>query len=204
MRYVVGVAGPAGGGKSTLVRALAAQLDDSVAIHIDSYQKITEEPIRKLVDWMERGADFGELVIPLLAQHLQSLKQGEPVVDPSTGREIAPRKHLLFETHFGRAHHDSGRYIDLLIWLETPLDVALARNVQDFLRPLIAARADPAMGERLGGIHRYLETYVADVRRLRMMQRERVRADADVVIDGGGDLEDIVRRARREILERLP
>jgi len=204
MRYVVGVAGPAGGGKSTLVRALAAQLSDSVAVHIDSYQKITEEPIRKLVDWMERGADFGELSIPLLAEHLQSLKQGMPVVDPSTGQEIRPRKYLLFETHFGRAHHDSGRYVDLLIWLETPLDVALARNVQDFLRPLMRMNADPAMGERLGAILRYLETYVADVRRLRIMQRERVRADADVVLDGGGDVDDLVRRAKQEILERLP
>lgn len=194
MRHVIAVAGPAGGGKSSLVGALLETLRDATAIYVDSYQRITEQPIREIVRWMERGADFNEFSIPLLSDHLGALKRGLPVVDPQTGREIAPRKYILFETHFGRAHRDTGKHVDLLLWIDTPLDVALARNVLD----LIAARESP------NGLQRYLVSYLEDVRRLRLMQRERVCAEADVVLDGAAGPEAILEQARRAILERLP
>ena len=188
---MVGVAGPAGGGKSTLVNALAAAMPDAAVIHIDSYQKITEQPIGEIVRWAERGADFDELEIPQLADDLARLKQG-------------PAKVVLFETHFGRAHRDSGRFIDLLVWLDTPLDVALARNVMDQVAPLLQVREAAPLRERLGSVQRSLASYLQDVRRLRLLQRERVAADADLVIDGAGQLDAMVERARLEILRRLP
>jgi uridine kinase len=204
VRYVVGVAAPAGGGKSTLVRALAEAMADTAVLHIDSYQKITEQPVREIVRWMERGADFDEFEIPQLAGHLEKLKQGLAVADPKTGHEIAPRKYILFETHFGRAHRDSGRFIDFLIWLDTPLDVALARNLMDLIAPLLQAREPAVLRERLASIQRHLAAYLQDVRRLRLLQKERVGAGADLVIDGAESLDTMVERARLEILRRLP
>ncbi len=38
MRYVVGIAGLAGGGKTSLVRGLLRQIEDAAAIHIGSYK----------------------------------------------------------------------------------------------------------------------------------------------------------------------
>lgn len=194
MRYVIAVAGPAGGGKSSLVGALVATMQDATAIHVDSYQRITNRPIREIVQWMERGADFDEFSIPLLGEHLEKLKRGMPVVDPENQREIAPAKYILFETHFGRAHRDTGRHVDLLLWIDTPLDIALARNVMD----LVASR------ESAEGIQRYLGRYLEDVRRLRLMQRDRICADADVILDGGVGFDAVLERARREIRARLP
>jgi uridine kinase len=194
MRYVIAVAGPAGGGKSSLVGALLGTLRDATAIHVDSYQRITDRPVREIARWMERGADFDEFSIPLLSDHLAALKRGQPVVDPQTGREIAPAKYILFETHFGRAHRDTGKHVDLLLWIDTPLDVALARNVID----LIAAR------ESFAGLQRYLGSYLEDVRRLRLMQRERICADAEVVLDGAAPFEAMLGEAQRAILDRLP
>jgi uridine kinase len=194
MRYVIAVAGPAGGGKSSLVGALLGALRDATAIYVDSYQRITEQPIREIVRWMERGADFDEFSIPLLSDHLAALKRGQPVVDPRTRREIAPAKYILFETHFGRAHRDTGKHVDLLLWIDTPLDIALARNVSDLL----------ASGESPAGLQRYLRSYLEDVRRLRLMQRERICADADVALDGAAGFEAVLEQARRAILDRLP
>jgi len=204
VRYVVAVSGPAGGGKSTLVRALAGAMPDTATIGVDSYQRVTERPVREIVQWMERGADFDEFEIPRLAGDLEKLKRGAAVTDPKTGREIAPRKYILFETHFGRAHRDTGRFIDLLIWIDTPLDVALARNVLDYLAPLREAPEAFPLRENLAGIQRYLERYVDDVRRLRLLQGETVGAGADLVLDGAARLDSMVERARREIERRLP
>jgi uridine kinase len=194
MRHVIAVAGPAGGGKSSLVGALVRTLEDATAIHVDSYQQITQRPIREIVQWMQRGADFDEFSIPLLAEHLEQLKRGVPVVDPQTRREIAPAKHILFETHFGRAHRDTGRHVDLLLWIDTPLDIALARNLID----LVGSR------ESAEGLQRYLATYLEDVRGLRLMQRDRICADADVILDGAAPFDDMLARARREIKARFP
>lgn len=204
MAYVIGVAGPAGGGKSTLVGALAQAMGDTTAIHIDSYQRITEQPIRRLVEWLERGADFDGFTIPLLSDHLGELKRGVAVVDPKTGRELRPAKYILFETHFGRAHRETGRHVDLLLWLDTPLDVALARNLLDLVAPLVERRKLDPSWESMAGIQRYLVGYLDDVRRLRLMQRERVCADADVILDGAAPFDSILGSARREIERRLP
>ncbi len=204
VRYVVGIAGPAGGGKTSLVRRLVMEMEDATAIHIDSYQRITREPIRKIVQWMERGADFGEFAIPLLPDHLEKLRLGQAVVDPVSMVEIPARKYIIFETHFGRAHQATGRHIDLLVWLDTPLDVALARNLKDLIRPLLQEHGAEPGRDKLAWLVGYLENYLADVRRLVLMQKSRVGADADLVVDGSGDLALIVEKVRREILTRLP
>jgi len=204
LTYVVGIAGPAGGGKTSLVRGLVRAMEDAAAIHIDSYQRITREPIRKIVQWMERGADFGEFAIPLLPEHLEALRLGQPVVDPVSMVEIPARKYIIFETHFGRAHQATGRHIDLLVWLDTPLDIALARNLKDFISPLLRARGTEPGRDKLAWLNDYLDNYLADVRRLVLMQKSRVGADADLVVDGSGDLALIVAKVRSEILTRLP
>jgi uridine kinase len=203
-RYVVGVAGAAGAGKTSLVQGLVRAMDDAAAIHIDSYQRVTREPIRKIVQWLERGADFDEFSIPLLPEHLEKLKRGDAIIDPVSMLEIPPRKYILFETHFGRAHQATGRHIDLLLWLDTPLDVALARNLKDLIRPLLQSRRAELGGDKAARLHDYLESYLTDVRRLVLMQKSRVGADADVIVDGSGELAVVIDRVRQEILIRLP
>ena len=202
MHRVVGVAGAAGAGKTTLVRGLVRALGDAVAIHMDSYQRITRQPVRHIVQWLERGADFDEFSIPLLGEHLQRLKRGEAVQDPVTMREIPARRHIVFETHFGRRHRDTGRHIDLLVWIATPLDVALARNLSDLMRPLLEPGAQP-LREDLARLRDYLTTYLAYVRALLLAQDKTVGADADLVVDGSRDPVDLVEEVRGAILARL-
>jgi hypothetical protein len=162
MAFVVGIAGVPGAGKSTLVAALAAALPRAVPLHMDAYDNMTRLPVAELRGWIEAGADIDAFDFPPLQAELQRLKAGEA------------RETVLFETQFGRAHRATGRYIDFLLWLDTPLDLALARTLGAVL----------ARGTRPEWLRGYLEHYVDPVRGLLEMQRTRVAADADLVLDG--------------------
>lgn len=201
MRYVVAVAGPTGAGKSSLVQGLVAQLGDACALHMDHYERMTREPIGDVLRWAERGADFDELKVPLLGEHLRALKAGEPVVEPAGRATIAPHKYIVFETQFGRAHRATGSLIDLLIWIDIPLELALARKLKAFCAEALRGEREPR--ERLEWLDGYLASYLALVRRLLLVQAARVRPQADLVVDGSGALEPMVALAREQVLQRL-
>jgi len=193
MPTIVGIAGVAGAGKSSVVRELVRAMPDSDAIHIDDYQRITREPLGRLRGWVDAGADFDEFEIPVLGDHLDRLKRGEPITDPIRLRTVEPREFVFFETHFGRAHQDTGRYIDLLVWLDVDLDIALARNVSSLIRPMLPGGGVRPDSDRLLALNAYLERYVASVRPLLDLQLARVRAGADLCVPGDGTPEAIAR-----------
>ena len=184
MTTVIGITGPPGAGKSSVVDALAHRLGDVAVLPMDHYQRMTELPIDDVARWMARGADPDELPVPLLAEHLALLRQGRPVIDPATRRKIAPARVILFETHFGRAHKATGGLVDLLVWIDTPPDLALARNLRRFLAPLRGQVPAAQVAAEIGWIDAYLANYQAVVADLMRMQAGRVRAGADMVVDG--------------------
>jgi uridine kinase len=204
MSHVVAVAGPPGSGKSSLIEGLAQAMGDTCAIHMDSYETMTRTPIAEIARWMQDGADIDAFAFPQLEQDLRRLRQGLTVIEPRTRHEIAARKYILFETQFGKAHQATGQHIDLLIWLDTPLDVALARNVKKLTASFLREQKPEKLPDRLQWLHGYLDNYLDTVRSLIPIQKEKVAAAADFVMDGRGPLSELVRLAASEILRRLP
>lgn len=204
MSHVIALAAPVGAGKTSLVKAIAERLVDASTLHYDSYERVTETPVQELVQWMRRGADFDELPVPRLAQDLARLKQGQSVVDPLTRAEVRSRKYLLFEMPLGREHKETCEYIDLLIWVETPLDLALARKLKEFTGDFPAGheRKDPR--DCLLWLDRYLDHYLEFTRHMLEIQKERVSVNADIVLDGREDLETLARQATEAIRHRIP
>lgn len=192
MSYVVAVAGPTGGGKSALVHALVERLGDACAVHMDDYERMTREPLERVARWAERGADFDELDIAGLAERLRALKAG------------AAAKYVVFETQFGRAHRATGALIDLLVWIDVPLEIALARKLRAFAAEALGERREGAARERLQWLDGYLAGYLALVRRLLVIQAEKVRPQADLVLDGTGTPASLASVAQAHILRRLP
>jgi len=181
--YVVAVAGPVGGGKSTLVRGLAERLPGAGAIHMDSYERFTRLPVDEVRVWLQAGADPNSLPIPGLAEDLAALKSGRAVSNPETGGVIRADRFIAFETQFGRAHAASGRYIDFLAWIDVPLEVARARKAAQ-LEAGVDVGDPGASAHFQSWLAAYDANYASMIEPALLVQRETVRPQADLVVDG--------------------
>ncbi|HEX7811343.1 MAG TPA: hypothetical protein VF460_05500 [Burkholderiales bacterium] len=204
MSHVIAVSGYPGAGKTSLVLGLLETLDNAVPIHMDSYERITDAPIADIARWLRDGADIDAFEFPQLEQDLLSLKRGLPVQDRSSGRSVAGGKYVLFETQFGRAHRKTGQHVDLQVWIDVPRDIALARNLKAFLAGFLREGQAEQLPDRVRWLQGYLDTYLGTVNALLEMQHRRVASDADLILDGRGDLRSVIETARSEILRRLP
>lgn len=172
MRKVIAVAGPVGAGKSSLTQALARALGDAPVLRFDDYQQATRQSVEQLEQWLSAGADFNTLEAPGLLDALEQLRGG-----------AGESGWLVFEMPLGRAYRNTAGHIDLLVWLDIPLDVALARKLRELAGSALAA-GGPNIADTLHWMHDYLAHYMAVVRRVLLAQQACVKAEADLVVDG--------------------
>ncbi len=148
--------------------------------------------------WLREGADPDMLAIPGLADDLAALKSGRPVADPLTGNAITPGRYVLLETQFGRRHVATGRHIDFLVWIDTPLDLALARKLRQ-----LAAGIDERDAAFVPWLRGYLESYLDLVSESLRVQRDTVRAQADLIVDGTQHPAAVLAQVESAVLGRL-
>jgi uridine kinase len=203
MSYIIAVAAPIGGGKTTLVQSVAGALADAATLHFDSYEKATGRPARELLDWIREGADFDRFVEPELVAALGALRGGEAVVDPRSGLTISPRKYIVFEMPLGREAARVAPLIDLVLWVDIPADVALARKVREFVDAFLR-RDERTHKESLAWLAQFLDNYLLVVGELLAIQRRRVRAGADAILDGAEPFDRLIEAAVSEIRRRHP
>ena len=58
MNYVIAVAAPVGGGKTSYVREIARILKDASIVYYDHYENLTEKPVDTILEWLREGGDF--------------------------------------------------------------------------------------------------------------------------------------------------
>ncbi len=189
---VVGISAVGGGGKTAASRRLAGVLGDAVALHFDDYEESNVYPA-DLPRWFADGADYDAYETPLFIRHLQALKDGQSICYPMGGTIVGPARYVVADAPLGRAHSDSGRLIDLLVFIDTPLDVAMARRI---LRDIELA------DEPLQHVIAELAGYEARARPIYEHFQERMRADADLVIEGTLGIDLVVERIRSEVESR--
>jgi uridine kinase len=189
---VVGVTAVSGGGKTATTGRLAEVLGDAVAIHFDDYDETNVYPhdIRR---WFADGADYAVYETPLFDRHLRDLKAGRSICHPFGGTIVGPARYVVADAPLGRAQSDSGELIDLLVFVDTPLDIAMARRI---LRDIELAD-DP-----LQRVKADLAGYEARARSIYQHFRERMRADADLTIEGTLGIDLIVEGILSEVRSR--
>ncbi|MDQ1330729.1 MAG: hypothetical protein QG578_994 [Thermodesulfobacteriota bacterium] len=204
MNHVIAVAAPIGGGKTALVKAIANRLDDSATIFFDHYEKITESPVQDLEKWIAKGASFDDFTVPGLADDLKKLKRGESLFNPLTKTNTGPARYILFEMPLGKEQNETAGYIDLLIWIDIPPDIALAQKLKEFTGDFLAGVIDPNPEKLVAWMDEYLDNYLKVVRKVLQIQQQKVSRNADIIIDGMMDIDAMALRATKEILARIP
>lgn len=177
---VIGVAAPAGGGKSTVIRLLAATLGDVPTVHFDDY------PIVEPADWgawLAAGADFNAWGIDAFIDAVHA------------AIDAAEAPFIVVEAPLGRAHAATADLFDTLIFLDVPLAIALARFVRREL-------ADgPTGSDRLAP---YLAAYEPLLHPLYRAQLAAVRPGSDHVVDGQQPAAALAAGIRRYLQENDP
>ena len=170
MSKVIGIAGPAGSGKSTVVKALHAAIPDSSTLFFDSYP--IQMP-KDLQGWLIDGANFNEWKAPALVAALDDLVKVSDVV--------------IFEAPLGRAHAATCAFINYLVFLDVPLEIALAR---------FAGRELEKGSSGVSMLSNYLGLYEVVLRDVYAAQRDQVMPEADVILDGRQDVDALVGEIR--------
>jgi uridine kinase len=200
---VIAVAAPVGGGKTSLASAIASALGDASIISYDHYERSTIKSPDEMRRWMLNGASFDELSAPGLADDLIRMKRGEAVIDPGTRASIPPGKWIIFEMPLGREYSATASLIDLLIWIDTPLDLALARKIKEFIALFPSASGERDIRAFLSWLGSYIDNYLDIVGKMLKLQKERVPVRADVILDGQVDVDALVRQALEKIHARF-
>ena len=171
--FVIGISSFSGGGKSTVSAKVAALLGDAVVIATDDYDAVSAHPA-SYETWLTEGADYNAFQMPQLADDLRSLKSGQAITSPVTGEVISPASFIVFDAPSGRANDATGTYIDLMVFIDTPLDVAMARRIlRDFADEHDALR-----------LRNDLTSYLAFGRNAYLAMLHKVKPLCDLMADG--------------------
>ena len=188
---VVAIAAPPGGGKTTLSRLVAGRLAEAPVLHFDDFEVVTSLPPAEVEAWLDRGAPPAEIEAPGFAARLSDLARSAAA-------------HIIVDGPFARAYPPTASLIDLVIYIDTPLDLALARVMR-----LQAARAahsgDTGTARHFAPwLEAYLNNYQRVMRRCYAMQRDVVLRGADIVLDGALAPERLLDQALQAIAGVTP
>lgn len=160
---------------------LVTRLRSAVAILFDEYDDagtVVHPPSYQT--WLEDGADYNAWQTPRLAVDLGQLKAGCSVTSPDGRSVVGPARFVVFDAPLGRAHRETGEYIDLMVYIDTQLDVAMARRL---LRDL-CNRPEAQGVLRCEQLRSELSSYLEYGRRAYIEQYKQVRPRCDLILDG--------------------
>ena len=171
---VIAISGMSGSGKTTTVTELARRVPNSIALSIEDGDYEKNSGIDDLAKWEEDGWDVSLWNLQSLADDLMQLVQ--------KGYE-----YIFFDYPFGYMQQQISGFISLSVYIDTPLDVALAR------RTVRDGRGKSA-SEILGEMKWYLQN-----RHLFTISNGHQRTDAQLIVDGSLPIDEICNAILEEV-----
>lgn len=173
---IIAIAAVTAGGKTTLVNALKERMPGVRSLHFDDYT--FEGEVENFHQWVLDGADYN-------VWNLEPLEKDILKIRDSGKCEV-----LLLDYPFAYRNDRIAPYIDKAVFLDTPLDIALARRV---LRDMGNATTDEIRAD--------MEIYLTRARIAYVQMLKDILPSSDDVIDGTLDLEEKIEALMNIIRE---
>ena len=181
--FIVCLSSPSGGGKTAITQRLGQLYPKSVTLYFDEYDDSSEganiHPA-SLEQWQRDGRDYNAWQMPGLLRDLAFLRKGQPIRSPTTQALLAPQPVVFLDNAFGRANSTLRPYCDFMVYIDTPLDVAMARRIQ---RDYFGANPLDTQST-LDQIHAMTAGYLTWAREAYLDQERQVKPLCDLVVDG--------------------
>ena len=179
--FVVSINSVSGGGKTALATALHRSLPQSALFCFDDFDESNVYP-DDFYEWSRRGADITEFDCPGMRN----------AVDEEIQRGKA--KQIILDFPFGRRHPRFADIIDLDVFIDTPLDVAMARRILRDHSGDSQKSSEEALKDLLDGFTHYLEKA-----RHPFLDAYKAKDVSDLILDGWRSLDDL----KTEVLARV-
>jgi len=172
---VIVISAVSGGGKTTIVKELVNQLPSSKALYFDEYD--FDEYPKDYYEWTVSGSDYNLWNISPIVKDVNKIISENAV------------NYLLIDYPFAYQNNQMSPFIDIAIFIDTPLDIAMARRImRDFSDKSMEDLKDELSGYVLKGRISYLAML------------DRIKPDSDIVIDGKLSVDKIVNKILNEIV----
>lgn len=164
---IISIAAVTAGGKTTIVNELLKKIPNSTAIYFDDYD--FEGQPDDFYKWVKDGADYNVYNLEPLEKAVLQVKN-----DGNTD-------YLFLDYPFAYYNKKMKPYIDRAIFIDTPLDIALARGV---LRDMKMSTAKEIMD--------WMQTYLDFARIAYLQMQKDIKPISDYVVDGTKSIKEIV------------
>lgn len=173
---IIAIGAVTAGGKTTVVNAIKARLPRTASLHFDDYEFDGE--VDDFTKWVSKREEFYNV------WDLSPLKADVERIINSKRFD-----YLLLDYPFAYQNKMIKDYLDCCIFIDTPLDIALARRV---LRDMKEASADDIRNE--------MSTYLNSTRICYVQMLTDILPTSDYVIDGANELELIINETMEIII----
>lgn len=172
---VIAIYSPSGGGKTTITSELTKIIANSKALFFDDRDYDVDSGISDLWQWYEDGADVNKFKLQLLANDIELLLSEN-------------FNYIFLDYPWGYRHSLISKYLDFLIFIDTPLDIAYARRLlRDFNNKIVMDVINDA------------DFYLKKGRILYLYGEKMARKEANLIVDGSLPLDDIIEQIYKEI-----
>ena len=173
---IIAIGAVTAGGKTTLVNAIKDKLTRTASLHFDDYSFDGE--VNDFYKWVSDGANYNVWDLSPLKADIEKIINSDRY------------DYLLLDYPFAYQNKMIKDYLDCCIFIDTPLDIALARKV---LRDMKESSADDIRYE--------MDVYLKYARIAYVQMLQDILPISDYVIDGTKELKIIINEAGEIILK---
>ena len=173
--FVIAISGVSGGGKTTITKHLNDRLFNSKTLFFDDYD--FDGP-NDIIHWVDNGANYDEWNLDPFIKDIKKLLS-------------EPLDFIVLDYPFAYKHSKTSQLIDLAVYIDTPLDIAMARRlIRDFKN---------SSHER---ILIEMENYISQGRRGYLEMLKTIKPNSDIIVDGTFSISRIVNEIYDVIIKR--